>query len=248
VLITRRRRALLAALAISGGAFLAPGVGSVGATATPPATDTSAGGGTTVPDGSGAGAPGTDDPSWLVIGLIAGGVVVLAGGLARVLHTTTPPPAADSRSGVRVATLVERATEIATRTVGRGEPGDAAVAARRERARVLATAQWFHDQLVPELLTGPPDRAARRWELERGRIDDLIVRTLRHSAGPDDPWRALAGAVAALDRSVDTSVALRARRPPNVAVITDADSVTARRRAELGAVLDALWPGVRAGR
>jgi hypothetical protein len=54
--------------------------------------------------------------------------------------------------------------------------------------------------------------------------------------------------VAALDRSVETSVTLRTRRPPNVAVITDADSVTARRRAELGTVLDGLWPEVRAGR
>ena len=242
------RRGLLAALAISAGASLTWGTAPAGATAPPPAGGTSTAGGASVAGDTGAGAERTDNPSWPVIGLVAGGVVVLAGGLVRVRRRTAPPSVADPPSDVCVAPLVERATEMATQTVGRGESRDAAVPARRERARVLATAQWFHDELAPELLTGPPDRAAQRWERERGRIDDLTVRALRQSAGPDDPWSALAGAVAALDRSVETSVTLRARRPPNVAVITDADSVTARRRAELGTVLDGLWPEVRAGR
>lgn len=242
--MTGRRRALLAALVISA-ASLAPGTEPAGAA---PATDASATGGPPVPGDAGTDAEGTDEPSWPVIVVIAAGVLVLAGALVRVVRRATPSPAAGAPSDARVANLVGRTTNVATRTVGRDEPGGAALAARRERAGVLATAQWLHDQLVPELLTGPPDRAARRWELERGRVDDLIVRALRQATGPDDPWGALGGAVAALDRSVDTSVTLRARRPPNVAVITDADSVTARRRAELGAVLDSLWREVRAGR
>ena len=219
----RRRPGRVTAIALGAAALLLP-VGTSGAalaTAPPEPPPTDAPPETPSPTAptTDAGGGGADDAEtrWLLIALIAGGVVVLAVGLAAFLR----------RPG-------------ATRA-------EADVTARREQASVLATAQWFHDQLSVELLTAPVEQTTPRWAEERRRIDHLVLVATRHSTSRDDLWAQLAGAAASLSQAIDTSLQLRVQQPPNRAMITDADSVTARRRAELGAVLGALWPSVRSG-
>ena len=165
--------------------------------------------------GGGGGGAADGDLTWLWILLITVGVVVLAVGVIAILRRPGP-----ARS-------------------------DGAADLRREQAGVLATAQWFRDHLSIELLTTPLDQAAPRWALERRRIDDLVHAAIGQSRARDDLWQQLGAATATLARAIDVSLERRAQQPLNSAMIADAGALSARRRDELGAVLDALWPLVR---
>ena len=220
----RRRADRVTAIALGVAALLLPlgtsGTALATAPTDPPPTDAPPDTAPSTSPTTEAGGGEDDDAEtrWLLIALIAGGVVVLAVGLAAFLRR----PGAPARSGEDVTV-------------------------RREQASVLATAQWVHDQLSVELLTAPVEQTTPRWAEERRRIDHLVIVATRHSTSRDDLWAQLAGAAASLSLAIDTSLQLRLQQPPNRAMITDADSVTARRRAELGAVLGSLWPSVRSG-
>jgi hypothetical protein len=118
--------------------------------------------------------------------------------------------------------------------------------AQQDRGYALGSAQWVHDHFSLELLSAQPEQAVQRWNADRGRIDDAIIRAQQFGTGPDGiTWQRLGQSLALLSTSLDSYVKLRNQDPPNQALIDDAFAVANRHRAELGQQLARLWPTVQ---
>jgi len=118
--------------------------------------------------------------------------------------------------------------------------------AQQDRGYALGSAQWVHDHFSLELLSAQPAQAAQRWNADRSRIDDAVIRAQQFGNGPDGiTWQRLGQSLALLSTSLDSYVQLRNQDPPNPQLIDDAFAVANRHRAELGQQLALLWPTVQ---
>jgi len=114
------------------------------------------------------------------------------------------------------------------------------------QSELLSTAQWVHDQLTLELLAAPPQQAQQRWTIERSRLDNIAIGAQQEwTAGHGESWQRLGQTMSGLAAAVDTSLQLRGQEPPNAQLINESNAVVNQRRAEIQALLTAMWPTVR---
>ena len=106
------------------------------------------------------------------------------------------------------------------------------------RRQLVSTARWIHDQLSLEVLALAPADAQQRWNLERGRFDQLAL-DLRVQAAERDTeiWANLSAAVSTLASSLDTAVRLRATADVDEQLAREAVAIANRHRSELQARL-----------
>jgi hypothetical protein len=189
----------------------APGTGAAPATDAPqdtgaaPATDAPAT--TDAPETPDSGAPGTDTP------------------------------ATDDGSGSDVAIIVLIVVAVAALfaaivAVTRRRPKGTTTDPRRQN---LSTARWIHDQLSLEMLTQPPAAAQSRWNVERGRFDQLVIDLRATSPSQRNPavWESLAAAVATLGSSLDTAVRVRATADADPDLAREAVAIANGHRSDL---------------
>jgi hypothetical protein len=206
--------------AVAAGALQTAPPDTAAETTTPPTVTTPVTTPGTVPDGGGGDDSDVPWPLIIAIGAVAIAVIALivtAGGRRR------------------------RSAPAGSASV----PYQASVA-QQDRGYALGSAQWVHDHFSLELLSAQPAQAAQRWNADRGRIDDAIIRAQQFGNGPDGiTWQRLGQSLALLSTSLDSYVQLRNQDQPNQALIDDAFAVANHHRAELGQQLARLWPTVQ---
>lgn len=172
----------------------------------------------TVPNGGG----GDSDVPWpLIIAISAVAIAVIA------LIATA--------SGRRRTTATSAAAPPRAKT------------ADQDRGYALGSAQWVHDHLAPELLAAPPAEAAQRWRVERGRLDDAVIRAQQYSSDPTTgvAWQQLGQSLSLLGTSLDSYIHLRNQQPPNQPQIDESYAVAYQHHAELGVALSQVWPTIQ---
>jgi hypothetical protein len=148
---------------------------------------------------------------------------------------------------IAVIALIATATGRRRTTTTSAAAPPRAKTADQDRGYALGSAQWVHDHLAPELLAAPPAEAAQRWRIERGRLDDAVIRAQQYSSDPTTgvAWQQLGQSLSLLGTSLDSYIHLRNQQPPNQPQIDESYAVAYQHHAELGVALSQVWPTIQ---
>jgi len=151
--------------------------------------------------------------------------------------TASVPDGADDDSAlpgwlVPLAAVVAVLAVVALWFAGRRR-GDGDRDTSRQR-QAIALAGWIHDQLSLEVLASPPVDAARRWEQERNRLDQLTIEARAFAVVEDtEMWDRLVLVLRELSTSIDVSLRLRGTPGADQDLVRESVTIANRHRAEL---------------
>lgn len=108
-----------------------------------------------------------------------------------------------------------------------------------DAVRSLGDAQWFHDQVSVDVLTGADETGLARWAAQRTVVDGIVRDALRRgSQAPRSGWNELAASVAALQRALDTATAARNDASSEPTHLTESAAEVDRAREQLRSQID----------